>query len=606
MRTVTVYVTVALVSWGCGSTVKPVDGGVPLNDKVAAGQQAVKTRGCAQCHAGANEVLSGNRGASNLTPDATGLSEWTEADISNALRSGVSREGETLCERMPRYTDMPDAEASAIAAFLKSLAPVKNTVEPDAMCKPSDNNRIAHGAFLVKQLGCGNCHSADLGGQTKPLPDTQVYASNLTPDMATGLGSWTPEQIIGAVRDGIDDEGEMLCDRMPRFELTDDGAKGLAAFLKSLPPIAREIPESTCGNDSNNAAQVAAGKQLATDLNCTRCHGADLSGNAMGLRNKPIYPSNLTPDKGTGLGEWTDEQIITAIRTGVDDEAEMLCSTMPRFTSLTDDNVKAIVAFLKSVPAVSKEIPASTCEAVDDGGMVTPPFDAGMTEDAGTVDAGVFDAGVFDAGVVDGGTVTPPLDGGFSMCTGDNVVISQIYGAGGNTGAVFSADYVELHNRSMQAVDVSGWALQYASSGGSGWSNNVGQLSVMVIQPGAYVLVAVGGHGANGGPLPMGAVTLSRSIDIASSSGKIALTRDATPLTGTCPQNTAIVDFVGYGSANCSMGSAPAPQLSTKLAAVRMGSGANTACVQTQVNGNDFEAQLPQPHMGAPNICLCP
>lgn len=592
--------------WACGSISQPVNEPPSLAETIAAGEKAVATRGCAKCHAGDDGVLQGKRGAPNLTFDATGLLAWTEENIGAALRSGVSIEGNTLCSRMPRFPDMEEEEVKAIAAYLKSLTPVVNKVMPNAMCKPSDANRVTHGEFLVKELSCGGCHSPDLAGKTEPARNSQVYAANLTPDMATGLGSWTPEQVIAAIRTGIDDEGAALCDNMPRFDVTDDGAAGLAAYLKSLAPIAREIPQSSCGvvgegeNGVTHAQLIEQGKQLATDLNCTRCHTADLSGNTMGLRGKPIYPSNLTPDMATGLGSWTEAQIITALRTGVDDEGETLCSSMPRFDTLTDDNAKAIVAFLKSVPAVSKVIPASTCPPpMGDGGSMMVPHDAGVS-DAGTVTP------PFDAGMPDAGTVTPPFDAGFPMCTGDNVVISQIYGAGGNANAVFSADYVELHNRSMYAVTLAGWALQYASSAGSSWNNGVGVLPTLTIQPGAYVLVQMGNDGANGETLPSGAVTLSRTIDLAAASGKVALTRDAVALSGTCPKSSAIVDFVGYGSANCSMGSAPAPQLSATLAAVREGDGVNNACVQTQVNGDDFAAQMPQPHTGAPNICLCP
>jgi hypothetical protein len=74
------------------------------------------------------------------------------------------------------------------------------------------------------------------------------------------------------------------------------------------------------------------------------------------------YPPNLTPDPDTGIGGWTDDDIRTAMTTGVDDQGAMLCSVMPRFANLSDEAVTAIIAFLKQLPPVHAEIPASMCD----------------------------------------------------------------------------------------------------------------------------------------------------------------------------------------------------------------------------------------------------
>jgi hypothetical protein len=185
-------------------------------------------------------------------------------------------------------------------------------------------------------------------------------------------------------------------------------------------------------------------------------------------------------------------------------------------------------------------------------------------------------------------------------------VISEIYGAGGNSGAVYNADFVELHNRTGQSMTLSGWALQYASTAGSSWS-------VAVIPPntsvgaGGYLLLALGPLGTNGVALPSGARPLSRTIDMSSTSGKVAFTSSSTALSGSCPTADSIVDFVGYGTANCAAGNMAAPTLSASHAALRgSSSGASEACTDTAVNGADFTAGAPLLHGSMSNVCACP
>jgi hypothetical protein len=87
------------------------------------------------------------------------------------------------------------------------------------------------------------------------------------------------------------------------------------------------------------------------------------------------YAPNLTPDSATGIGDWTDDQIAKAIRAGIDDEDAALCPTMPHFSTLSDSNVKAIVAYLRSLPATSSEIPESVCPPIK-----PVPVDGGTTD----------------------------------------------------------------------------------------------------------------------------------------------------------------------------------------------------------------------------------
>jgi hypothetical protein len=105
--------------------------------------------------------------------------------------------------------------------------------------------------MLVVQMStcnqAGTCHGSDLGGSTMPdATGSHVYPRNITPDMATGIASWTDAQIETAVRTGIAPT-RMLCPDMLRFlTMPAQDMADLIAYLRSVPPVARAIPDSTC------------------------------------------------------------------------------------------------------------------------------------------------------------------------------------------------------------------------------------------------------------------------------------------------------------------------------------------------------------------------
>jgi len=181
-----------------------------------------------------------------------------------------------------------------------------------------------------------------------------------------------------------------------------------------------------------------------------------------------------------------------------------------------------------------------------------------------------------------------------------NVVISQVYGAGGNTGAALQNDYVELFNRSATTVSLSGWSVQYASATGTGnFSSSVVALSGS-IAPGHYFLLQLAG-GANGSPLPT-ADQSSTAINMAAGGGKVILANVATGLACngsstacSAAQLAQIVDLVGQGSANFYEGSGTAPTPSTTLADFR----ANGGCTDTDDNKADFATAAPAPRNSA-------
>lgn len=172
-----------------------------------------------------------------------------------------------------------------------------------------------------------------------------------------------------------------------------------------------------------------------------------------------------------------------------------------------------------------------------------------------------------------------------------DVVVSQVYGGGGNSGATLTNDFVELYNRGAAAVDVTGWSVQYASAAGSTWQ--VTPLSGS-IAPGTRYLVAEGA-GA-GGTTPLPPPNASGSIAMSATAGKVALVTNAIALNAlcgaTCHAAAPVRDFVGYGAAaNDFEGAGPTPTLSNTTAALRNGSGT----VDTDSNAADFATGVPAP-----------
>lgn len=173
-----------------------------------------------------------------------------------------------------------------------------------------------------------------------------------------------------------------------------------------------------------------------------------------------------------------------------------------------------------------------------------------------------------------------------------DVVISQVYGAGGNAGAAYANDYVELYNRGSAAVTVTGWTVQYASATGSSWSRTT--LSG-TIPAGRYYLVKQAAGAGTGAALPTADAT--GTIAMAAAAGKVALVTGGTGLTCAtgCATAAGVKDFVGYGGTASSSETAPTANLSATTAAVRAGGGA----VDTDNNAGDFAVAAPAPRNSA-------
>src|SRR5262245_39860673 len=174
----------------------------------------------------------------------------------------------------------------------------------------------------------------------------------------------------------------------------------------------------------------------------------------------------------------------------------------------------------------------------------------------------------------------------------NGVVISQVYGGGGNSGATWKNDFIELFNRGTSAVNVTGWSVQYAATTGTSWQKTD---LAGTIQSGQYYLVqeAAGAGGTTNLPTP----NAIGSINMSATAGKVALASTNTLIaSGTSCPSANVVDFVGYGTGtNCFEGS-PTGNLSNTTAALRQANGAT----DTDSNAVDFTIGAPNPRNTPP------
>ena len=193
-----------------------------------------------------------------------------------------------------------------------------------------------------------------------------------------------------------------------------------------------------------------------------------------------------------------------------------------------------------------------------------------------------------------------------------NLVISQIYGGGGNTGATYTHDYIEIFNRGTGPITLNGLSLQYTSATGSAnLGANAAQLTELpnvTLAAGRYFLVQEAPGAGGTAAVPADFVDPT-PIAMAAGAGKVALATGTSSLgcngSTAQPCDTAalarIIDFVGYGNANFFEGSAAAPTLTNTTAGLRAGDG----CTDTDNNGSDFTSGLPTPRNldTAPHFC---
>jgi mono/diheme cytochrome c family protein len=262
---------------------------------------------------------------------------------------------------------------------------------------------IARGKYVFGATGGCGCHTkpkdqVNSGGRRYDVPFGTVYSSNITPDKESGIGNWTDDQLVTAIRLGRRPNGERMTPVHPYLEfnaMTDEDTRAVIAFLRTLPPVKRTPPanqfkvplfgsvflpawlatfatfEKPRANEPMSG--IARGEYLVRVLgHCGECHtprtttmASDnsrfLAGDPKGPENAKI--PNITPDKDTGL-TWTVEQIADFLGTGNKPDGdvvgglmgEVIEGTAAGYKDLTQADRVAIAQYLKSIPAVKNKI----------------------------------------------------------------------------------------------------------------------------------------------------------------------------------------------------------------------------------------------------------
>lgn len=288
---------------------------------------------------------------------------------------------------MPRIS-----RRAALAASL--LAPLVAIVVSAPAA--AEETPIERGTYLMSTIvACGNCHTPQgpggpvasmelAGGMEVSLPGFVAYAPNITPDSETGIGGWTDEQIITAIREGRRPDGSIIGPPMPigmYRNLSDGDVKAIVAYLRQVKPVRNEVQKSRYDiplppaygppvvsvPEPDRTDTVAYGAYLAGPAgHCIECHtpfgeaGFDYA-NRLGAGGLEIpgpwglsVSANITPHPQAGIGAWTDQQIKNAITKGVRPDGNQLMPPMAfaYYAGMTESDLNAIVAYLHSLKPV--------------------------------------------------------------------------------------------------------------------------------------------------------------------------------------------------------------------------------------------------------------
>lgn len=264
-----------------------------------------------------------------------------------------------------------------------------------------EKDMAARGQYIFAVAGCSACHTVPkgtphAGGRAFPIPFGKVYATNITQDKETGIGSWSDKEIRDSIVKGIRPNGERLIPVMP-YEaysgMAEEDLKVLIVYLRTLDPVRKEnlrpkvyvslfrplvtpLWLKLFGRFSNPPAKapksgVERGRYLVEHVSlCADCHtprnllmaprrALYLAGSKVGILGEEI--PNITPDKETGIGEWSRSDIAELLLTGTKPDLDNVQGLMAEvieagFKQMKKEDALAIADYLKSVPPIFNKI----------------------------------------------------------------------------------------------------------------------------------------------------------------------------------------------------------------------------------------------------------
>jgi mono/diheme cytochrome c family protein len=309
--------------------------------------------------------------------------------------------------------------AGGVAAFIQLSGIPRYVVDRVELHLEPTPERLARGKKLVTLL-CVGCHIDSKTGRLAghhladvPAKFGIVYSSNITRHAKRGIGSWSDGEIAYLLRTGVARDGRYVPPWMIKLpHMADDDLNAIIAFLRSDDPLVapadiaappsrpsfltkvlcrvafKKLPYPTRRIEAPPQSDtVAYGRYLIAALDCYGCHSASWEsmniehpersagylggGNALiDLGSRPIYSANLTPDEATGIGRWSEVDLGRALRQGFRPNRTPIRAPMAPMPSLSDEEVAALYAYLRSVPKIVNRVPR-TQGSQELGGRVT-------------------------------------------------------------------------------------------------------------------------------------------------------------------------------------------------------------------------------------------
>lgn len=270
---------------------------------------------------------------------------------------------------------------------------------------------VERGKYITEAADCAACHTTTggtpyAGGRAFRTPFGTLYSPNITADKETGIGTWTDADFVRAVHQGIAKDGTRLYPAFPYESyslLTDDDVKAIRAYLFSLPPVRAETPANAMKFPFNQRSLMAfwsffynpdkrfrpypdrspewnRGAYVTEALaHCGDCHTPRNLGQALDNRNKFAgfvvdgwNAYNITQDRDSGIGAWTDDQIVEYLKTGHTvgrggaggPMAEVVEVSLSR---MAESDIRAMVTYLRTIPPVrTPDLPAPKAAAASD------------------------------------------------------------------------------------------------------------------------------------------------------------------------------------------------------------------------------------------------
>jgi mono/diheme cytochrome c family protein len=271
--------------------------------------------------------------------------------------------------------------------------------------------QIQRGKALVDAGDCIACHTNDpkkpfAGGRPIETPFGIIYSSNITPDRDTGIGAWSDEDFYRAMHEGVGPDGTKLYPAFPYpyfTRMTRDDVMAVRAYLNTLPPVRNPRPANkltwplnyrilingwnmmffTPGEfkpDPDKSAEWNRGAYLVQGAgHCGACHteknflGADKSHALQGGQIQNWFAPNITSDRKTGIGAWSEAEIVEYLKTGRNRHSgasALMSEVVTDSTSkMSDKDLKAIAVYLKDVPGAGDNTPVAPDKSVMNAGQ---------------------------------------------------------------------------------------------------------------------------------------------------------------------------------------------------------------------------------------------